>query len=473
MNAVAILRSVALGAGVVGASALVPFALAWRWQGLEASLPFLACVFAGVFVFALVRVMVPRSSRPASARDLLVAMTGWWLISPLVAAPAFMASAVGLDLGGAYLEALSCLTTTGATLTQSESGAGTAARLPGAWVAWRGMLHVFGALGSLAAALTVLPALNFGGVGMHRSRLFTGTAEGFVPAFVRTLGVSAMVFGVLFLAVNIAYAMSGLAPARALSLSVSALTTGLVDPVADRMSAAGDGPRFVTLMALYLSAMSLPTLLAVRAWPKRLIADTEALALAGVILVAGGIASWLAGLSFGLEGLVWAASHVATSGVMTEPLSRGMGEDAAQLAIILTLVGGSALSTAGGVKMARVMVLAQRSRLEFVRLAHENRVAPFVYRGRAREDVVVTGVWVYLVSYVLAIAGLLLVLGLGERDLPEALRFAVGVFSNAGHMVDLGSLRGLEAVAVAFGMIAGRLEVLAALALLRPGFWRV
>lgn len=470
MNPSAILRSIALGAGVVGVSALVPFALAWHWHGFKESVPFLVSVLSGAFTFALIHVLVPRPRRAASARDLLVAMAGWWTVTPFVAAPAFMAGLVGLDFGAAYLEALSCLTTTGATLTGGDTS--SSGRLPGAWIAWRGILHVFGGVGSLAAALTVLPALNFGGVGMHRSRLFTGTADGFVPAFVRTLGASALTFGVLFLLVNLAYAVSGLAPARALSLSVSALTTGLVDPVADRMSAVGDGPRLVTLLALYVSVISFPTLLALRAWPRRLLADTEALAIAGAILLAGALASWLAGLAFGLESLVWAASHLATSGLMTELLSRGMGEGALQLALILTLIGGSALSTTGGIKMARILVLSERSRLEFVRLAHENRVAPFVYRGRARDDVVVSGVWVYLVSFMLAIMALMLVLSLGQRDFAEALKFSVGVFSNAGHMTDLASLRGLEAVAVAVGLIAGRLEVLALLPLLRPGFWR-
>ena len=156
---------------------------------------------------------------------------------------------------------------------------------------------------------------------------------------------------------------------------------------------------------------------------------------------------------------------------MTESLSTELGEPSFMLVLILTFIGGAALSTAGGVKLARVLILAERSRLEFSRLGFPNAVAPFIFRGRLKDDTVIVGVWVYLVAYLLAVVLISLVLALFGRDYPSALRISVGALSNAGHLLPAGMTEG-EALVTGLAMILGRIEVLALLPILRPGFWR-
>lgn len=469
MNHAAILRYIAFASGAVGLSALLPllFALS-EGEAREAGALGLS-VFFGLVILAFVIVLVPKPKARTQARDLLAGLAGWWLLAPLIAAPVFMTAPGQTELTQAYFEATGCLTTTGTSLL--GGGVFGEVKLPVSLIVWRGVLHAFGAIASLAGALTILPALNFGGASMHRSRLYSGTAEGFFVTFTRTLRTAAGVLFALGALLAFLLILTGLAPARAVSLAVSTVTTGLVDPLADRMIATGPAARIIILCGLFLSTISFPLLLAVRSWPVSLLRDTEAMAILAAMTLAGLAASWLGGIGLRLDGFLWAAAQVSTSGVMSEPLASGLGDDAGYLTLLLVFVGGSALSTAGGLKVTRILVLSERSRVEFNRLGFRHSVAPFVYRGRVRDDIVVVGVWVYAIAYLMAAIVLAMILSFVSGDFEQAMMSAVGLLSNAGHLVDI-PLQGATPVIGAIAMIAGRLEVLAILPLMRRELWR-
>ena len=469
MNARAVFRYLALSLGFIGLGAAIPLMVAVFSGEMAEALGFGTGVFLSIVFLILILVMVPAADQRTSNRDVLVILIAWWFLAPIVALPGFLIGIPETGLLDAYFEAVSCLTTTG---TSRFAGSFISGETPSAsLLAWRGVLHFQGAVAMLASALTILPALNFGGTGMHRTRLFAGSEQSMLAAMRRALGVSALVLGLLFIAALFLLALAGVTPVRAMTLSLSAVTTGLVDPVGD-LRAPPTGPaNLIVALTLLASSVSVMTLIGIRAWPARLWRDTEALALIVLVPVIAFAVAWLAGLAPGGATLVWAASHAATSGIMTEPLSTGLGETSYLLVILMSLVGGAALSTAGGIKIARVLILAERSRLEFSRLGYQNAVAPFIFRGRLKDDNVIVGVWVYLIAYLLAALATALVLSLSGRDFTQALLMGVGAVSNAGHLLPV-AMRDGEAFAAAIAMILGRIEVLALLPLLRPGFWR-
>jgi len=469
MNARAVFRYLALALGFIGLGAAIPLVVALFTGEMEEALGFGTGLFLSIVFLVLVFVMVPAADQRTSNRDVLAILISWWFLAPVVALPGFLIGIPEMSLIDAYFEAVSCLTTTGSSRFAGSfiSGETPSASL----LAWRGVLHFQGAVAALGSALTILPALNFGGTGMHRTRLFAGSEQSMLAAMRRALGVASLVLGLLFIATLFLLALTGMSPVRALTLSLSAATTGLVDPVKDLVAEQSGPQNYIVTAALLASSISVMTLIGIRAWPLRLWKDTEALALIVIVPLSALVVAWLAGLAPGSRTLVWAASHSATSGIMTEPLSTGLGEPSFMLVLILTFIGGAALSTAGGVKLARVLILAERSRLEFSRLGFQNAVAPFIFRGRLKDDTVIVGVWVYLVAYLLAVVLISLLLALSGRDYPSALRMSIGALSNAGHLLPAGMLEG-EALVTGFAMILGRIEVLALLPMLRPGFWR-
>ncbi len=465
MNHSAVLRLLAFGVAVTGLCAAIPLAAALVYGDYAQALGYGVSMFIGIVPSTLILVLVPRSRRRTAARDLLAVVIGWWLIAPLIAMPGFLAGVGNSSMLRAWFDATSCLTTTGTAVS-------TGTVIPPTQLVWRGVLHLLGAIVTLAAALAVLPALNLGGAGMHRSRLFSGTEDGLVPAFIRALRVSAMALVILWILVSAGFILSGLKPGRGFTLAMSVITTGLVDPVQDLAAPRAPLAQLVGVLGLMISAFSITLVLGFRGWPMKLLRNSEAMMIVALVLLVGVLVSWLGGTPISTEGFAWAASHIATSGVMTQPMSAGLGEQAVMLAAVLTFIGGSALSTAGGIKMARVLILSERSRLEFSRLGFQNSVNPFIYRGQARSDTTIVGIWVYLVCYIVCVMVLALALSLPAQNFEMALVSAIGLICNAGHLVTP-DLANTQMPLAGLGMVLGRVEVLALLAICRPSFWRI
>ena len=182
--------------------------------------------------------------------------------------------------------------------------------------------------------------------------------------------------------------------------------------------------------------------------------------------------AFFAGLPL-IESIGWATSSIATSGIaLTDP------QQFSRLPIVLVLfpvlIGGSALSAAGGFKLARLIVLSRRVALEFVQLGYRGSVKHFSFRGRRQSDRTVMGVWVYLVGYIVACTVGTLLLSAANLSFDDAVRAGIGSLSNAGHILAgmNNDLSGPAQIYVILGMILGRLEVIALLPALNPGFWQ-
>ncbi len=138
------------------------------------------------------------------------------------------------------------------------------------------------------------------------------------------------------------------------------------------------------------------------------------------------------------------------------------------------LIGGSALSAAGGIKLARVFVLLQRVGQEFVQLGYRGSVQHFLFRGLRQSEKTLMGVWVYMVAYIVACTLGAVLFSISGLFFEDAIKAAIGTVSNAGYLLkdlpeNLSSAAKTFAIA---GMILGRLEVIALLPALNRSFWQ-
>ena len=92
--------------------------------------------------------------------------TGVWLMLPLFGALPFVLGATDASVTDAMFEAMSGLTTTGATvLTGLED-------LPKGLLIWRGILQWLGGIGIVVVAMVFLPELRVGGMQIFKSESF-------------------------------------------------------------------------------------------------------------------------------------------------------------------------------------------------------------------------------------------------------------------------------------------------------------
>jgi Trk-type K+ transport system membrane component len=207
-----------------------------------------------------------------------------------------------------------------------------------------------------------------------------------------------------------------------------------------------------------------------RAWGS-IVKDPEAVLFAALAVVFAGCAI-VAGLSAG-DALAWSISTLSTSGI---PLADPDTVHRVPLTVFVMpcLIGGSALAAAGGIKLARVVVLARRAGQEFQQLGYRRSLVTFRFRDRELDERSVIGVWVYFIAYVLAVFVFLVGFSFAGLDFDDSIRLSIGGLTSSGGLIagaDANLSPGSEILLI-IAMLLGRLEILTLLPALSLSFWR-
>jgi len=172
-------------------------------------------------------------------------------------------------------------------------------------------------------------------------------------------------------------------------------------------------------------------------------------------------------------------SIVTTTGFVTADFDGW--DTAAKFALVLLMfVGGCAGSTAGGIKVIRVMVVFRTNFQEIFRMVHPQAVTPLRIGDRIVPEGVRTAVLGLFAAWIAVFAQATFLVALQEDLTMITAATAVATTLNVvGPGLDqVGASENFGAVD-AFGrfvltgcMLLGRLEIFTALALLSPAFWK-
>lgn len=467
MNYASVARVLSLLMLIVAAAAILGACVALLSGETAQVITFSVTAMGGVLAGSSVLLLTPRPRRKARASDGLAVVILWWLLTPLATAMPFVFGVANSSVLTAIHEATACLTTTGHSVIRVAEE-----DWPVSLIFWRGALHLMGAFAAVVTAAGVFAAVNLGGPGVHRTVLFTLPETSFFDAMPRILWPAGLMFGVGVLMIFVALLVAGAAPGQALIDSVSVITTGLVDPGALERGPASAPIAIILGFGLFLGSLGLAFWLPLRrlAWAN-IFQDPETVLFVLLTVVFAGCAI-VAGLAAG-DALGWSVSTLSTSGILlTHP-------DAAKVVpltvyVMPCLVGGSALAAAGGIKLARVVVLSRRAGQEFQQLGYRRSIVSFRFRDRELDERSVIGVWVYFVAYVLAVFLFLIAFSFAGLGFDDSIRLSIGGLTSSG-----GLIAGADANLSPFGefllivaMLLGRLEILTLLPALSLSFWR-
>ncbi|WP_239031785.1 TrkH family potassium uptake protein [Paroceanicella profunda] len=454
-------------------------------------------VMAGMLALALAN-RTPR----ITARAQLLTLVASYALLPLVAAAPVVLLRPEMDLERAYFEMLSCLTTTGATLMDGASVSQTM-HLWRATVAWCG-----GFLIVLSAAAIMAP-LNLGGFEVRATLRGSRPEEGLAQAgsvaasmrllrMVRLLGPSYLI---LTIVLAFLLAVAGEAPLLSMIHAMSVMSTSGISIDSEGFgSGAGRLGEMIALPFLVIAAtqrglrirftradlawarrdpelrlmlvmvMSVAAILFLRHWLGALTVSTEPDLLGGLRALWGAI---FTGLSFltttGFTSVDWDLAR-AWSGLP----SSGM------ILLGLAMMGGGVASAAGGVKLLRCYALFRQGVRELGRLTYPSSIGG---AGEAERRLRQGGAyisWVFLMLFVGTLSLVMLALTLTGVGFQDALAFSIAALTTTGQvpqMADTGGPGYSEISAVArgilcVGMVLGRLETLAVIALFNPSWWR-
>lgn len=404
-----------------------------------------------------------------------------WIVLTIFGALPLYWSELDLSLTDAVFEAMSGITTTGATVIVGLDNA------PPGVLLWRGILQWMGGLGIVVMAIAVLPMLQVGGMQMFKAEAFE-TPDKILPRAAQIASGMTTIYCVLTLACAASYWAAGMDLFEAVVHSMTTVATGGFS-TRDLSIESFDSPAIDYIAATFMILGALPFALylaAMRGHPGRLFKDSQVrvfLLLIGIVTLAMAYLQTRIDLYHGEEAIRHAVFSVVSvmTGTGYATVDYGAwGPMAVSTFFVLTFVGGCTGSTSCGIKVFRFQVLA-RDLYQHVRLIlSPSRVYVKRYNGRPMPESVSSSVQSFVFLYILSFFVLAVMLALTGLDPVTAFSGAATAISNVGPGLGeiigpSGNFQPLGDVAkwmLIAGMLVGRLEVLIILVLFTPRFWR-
>lgn len=447
-------------------------------RGLEASAA-IALTLALVF-FRLGR----RGGTAIFHKEALAVIGLGWLLASLIGAVPYYLSIEKLSFADAFFESASGFTTTGASVfARTET-------LPGALLFWRSLTQWIGGLGVVVFFVAVLSFLGAGAKVLF-SREYSGSSADLFDGRMQTGALRIMV---LYLALSalcaVAFRLAGLGWFDAVCHMFTTVSTGGFSTLSGSLGAfENPAVEWVAVVFMVLCGTSFLALLrCLRGKGLRPLRDNaEAKTFLGIFV--GGSLFLLLFLSAAdpaplagnvRDAVFQTASILTTTGYSTADF--GVWPNPAQILLLLLMIaGGCSGSTAGGIKVFRVVVGLRAVVRQLEHAFRPHVVRPIRINGRTLADAELRDITAFLVlgGFVL-LASVLLVSVLEPELAPlDVFSATVACLFNVGP--GLGAVGPTETYAffgdatkvhLALLMIMGRLEFFAVLVLLAPSLWK-
>jgi trk/ktr system potassium uptake protein len=453
---------------VLAALTLVPLAMSVISGEMHISLRY-AIVITGLVALGA-SVAWLRAPANAQANEGMVLVAIMFLFTPLVMAYPMMG--FGLSFLDAFFEAVSGVTTTGLSTQATLVGAPSAFLFSRAWMQWYGGLGIV----VLALALVMQPGLRAKGLAV--TEVEAADLVGSTRAHMRRI---LKVYGALTAIGIVGSLLAGLGLFDAVLYTFAAVSTGGFAPHDGSLAMFGwSAQAWITLTCL---AGAIPLTLYHRMFSANRRVAVDVLQLVAVVAAAMAV-TVLLGISMRLlAGLPWAqvfrqapllaVSAQSTAGFSSMPLSQ-LDPGSKLVLIFSMIVGGGVGSTAGGIKVLRLLIAASVFRLIIVRtgLSRHAVIEPKLAGRRLQEDEIQEALLLIVLFVMVVAVSWLPFVAIGHRPL-DALFEVVSATATVGlstGITDAGLPAHLKGVLCA-DMLFGRLEIIAWLVLLFPGTW--
>ena len=445
----------------------------WRVFGWAAALT----SFVGIALVLTNRCSV----RALSVRQAFLLTTGSWIIVTAFAALPLAFANVGLSYTDAYFEAMSGLTTTGASVIAGLDSA------PKGILLWRGLLHGLGGIGIIAMAVAILPLLQVGGMQLFRMES-SDRSEKVMPRAAQIAGGITVIYIGMIVVTALALWAAGMSLLDASTHAMAAVATGGFGNYDDSVAHFASVPiDLILVLAMFAGGMPFTAYLqAFRGQPGALWNDAQIRWYVGIIAgatLALAASQYIAGrssLGMALEQALFnVVSIITTTGFANADYTQ-WGGFAHALFFMLTFIGACAGSTAGAIKTYRIAVFFQTTKAQIHRLIHPHGVFIPQYNGRPITEEIEASVLSFFFLYIATWALVGMIVAATGTDLVTALTASAATIGNVGPGLgeivgpvgNYSSLSDVAKWALSANMMVGRLELFTVFVLFTRAFWR-
>ena len=419
--------------------------------------------------------------RPKKDENVIFAKEGFvtvalsWIVMSLIGALPFYISGEIPDYIDCFFETASGLSTTGASILDNVEA------LSHGMLFWRSFTHWIGGMGVLVLVLAIAPA---SGRTIHMARAeMPGPVIGkLVPKMKDTAKILYIMYLILTVVLTCLLMLGGMSAFESIVHAFGTAGTGGFGVKPDSIASYSNYIQWVitVFMLLFGVNFNLYYLMLVRHFSQAL-KSSELWCYIGIVVaftVAITINVFPLYNNFGdsiRNSAFQVASIISTTGYSTVSIN-DLPQFSKGLLFILMFFGGCAGSTAGGLKISRVMLLFKSIGSKLKSTLYPRTVNTVKFEGKKVENETVNGVAIYFAIYMVCIAALFIVLSIQPFGLESNITATVSTFNNVGPAYGIAAssysaYSGISKLCMSFAMLLGRLEIYPLLILFSPSTW--
>lgn len=415
-----------------------------------------------------------------SIRDtFILTALAWVFIATFAAFPFILSNSTGSHTDS-FFEAVSGLTTTGASVLRGLDYASAGI------VLWRSILEWFGGIGIIVMALTTMPILKIGGMQLFRNEFSDHSAK-IMPRVSQIAGAIFKTYVFFTFTCVVLLAVAGMEIFDAVCYAFSTISTGGFATTEAGLTKYAHLPSIQVIIIIFMLIGSTSLLLLARFMLGDFMAifrDSQAKTYYSICLIASVVMTiylwqdhdFLTALRKGTFGCI---SMASSTGFNTDDYTK-WGSFPMVIFSLLLMMGGCTGSTSGGIKIFRFQILYSLVKAQLHQVRRPHGVFVPSYNGKKIPEEVFASVFSFIGLYILSFVFFVMVLGLYNLDIYTCFAAVAGCLSNVaigfdqtiGPSGDFSTFPDGAKWILMLAMLIGRLEYITLIVMLFPSFWR-
>jgi trk system potassium uptake protein TrkH len=465
----------------LGASMLLPLLADYllgnyNWQAFAAAI-FLT-LFIGVSFILTCR---QNKINDISIKEAFLLTAVSWVVLVLFASIPFFLADLNLSYTNAFFEAMSGLTTTGATIISDLEQCSVGILI------WRSILEWFGGIGIIVMAIAVLPFLRIGGMQLFRTES-SDKSDKILPRTKQFSIIISIIYLSLTILCTISYYIAGMGLFDAVLHAMTTVSTGGFSTKNESIGFFDSlSIEVVAIIFIIISSIPFPIhIKIIRGEVLHLFKDNQVSAffmlLISTIIVA---TIWLMmQFEYDYKTALRLASFNVTAILTTTGFASDnyylWGDFIITLMFLISVVGGCTGSTTGGVKVFRLQILYYTAKYQIFKLINPHGIYRFQYNNNTVSDMVSSAVMSFFIFFCICFVVISLLLSFTGLDFVTSVSGAAAAVANVGPGLGeiIGPAGNYEPVndfakwVLATGMLIGRLEIFTIFVLFSRNFWK-
>ena len=439
---------------------------------------FVATAVGTFLVSVFLSILTRTKNRIIYAKEGIAITALSWIIMALIGALPFWISGEIPSYVDAFFETTSGFTTTGASvITDVEA-------MSRSMLLWRAFTHWIGGMGVLVFVMAIIPNFTDRSIHIMRAEMPGPVIGKLVPRVKDTAKILYLIYIALTLLEILLMLLGGMSLYESMVHSFSTAGTGGFGIKSDSITSYSPYCQWVIAIFMLVFGVNFNVyyLLLMRRI-RTALKSSELWFYFSVVAISIGcitanILPIYKNFSHALRNSFFqVASIISTTGFATADFNLWPGLSKAIL-LLLMISGACAGSTAGGLKISRVVMLMKSVTKEIRKMLHPRSVATIHFEGKAVSDSMLSSVCIYFVFYMICLFFTFLLISFEPFGLETNFSAAVCCFNNIGLGFDgvgpsgsFSTYTDFSKIILSLTMLLGRLEIFPLIIVFSPKVW--